>query len=168
MGSDRDFTEEQLEICNRIKSCQDYYEVLSVNKGTTVIEIKRAYRKLALQLHPDKNYAPGAIEAFKSIANAADVLTDPDKRKQYDLFGSDGSRLSHNTCNTPNHHQHVYRDYSNYGADLSEEEIFVHMFFGNDASSQRTNPTSRRHQHHGGPVMIDHSTNNRFYTTRMI
>lgn len=50
----------------RIKRCKDYYEVLGVNKEAGDDELKKAYRKLALKFHPDKNHAPGATEAFKS------------------------------------------------------------------------------------------------------
>lgn len=50
---------------NRIKKCKDYYEILGVDKEATDNDVKKAYKKLALQLHPDKNKAPGAGEAFK-------------------------------------------------------------------------------------------------------
>lgn len=50
----------------RIKRCKDYYEVLGVSKEAGEDELKKAYRKLALKFHPDKNHAPGATEAFKS------------------------------------------------------------------------------------------------------
>lgn len=52
----------------RIKKCKNYYEVLAVRKDANVEELKKAYRKLALKFHPDKNHAPGATEAFKSNA----------------------------------------------------------------------------------------------------
>ena len=49
----------------RIKKCKDYYEILGVEKEATENDLKKAYRKLALQMHPDKNKAPGSTEAFK-------------------------------------------------------------------------------------------------------
>ena len=69
------------------------YDTLGVDKKASVDEIKKAYRKLAAQYHPDKN--PGdasAEEKFKEVQNAYDVLSDADKRKQYDAFGSGDGR----------------------------------------------------------------------------
>ena len=67
---------------------RDYHEVLGVSKTATADELKKAYRKLALKYHPDKN--PGdkeAEEKFKEAAEAYDVLSDADKRAKYDQFG---------------------------------------------------------------------------------
>src|SRR4051794_31051938 len=67
---------------------RDYYEVLSLGRQATTEEIKKAYRKLAIQFHPDKN--PGdkkAEEKFKELSEAYEVLSDPQKRQMYDQFG---------------------------------------------------------------------------------
>jgi molecular chaperone DnaJ len=72
---------------------RDYYEVLGVGKNATKDELKKAYRKLAMQYHPDRNPDnKEAEEKFKEAAEAYEVLTDDDKRAKYDKFGHDGLR----------------------------------------------------------------------------
>lgn len=66
---------------------KDYYEVLGLTKGASEEEIKRAFRRLAKQYHPDVNKDPGAEEKFKEIGEAYAVLSDPEKKRQYDQFG---------------------------------------------------------------------------------
>ena len=67
---------------------KDYYKILGVEKGAGEEEVKKAYRKMALKFHPDKNKEPDAEEKFKEIAEAYEVLSDDSKRAQFDTFGS--------------------------------------------------------------------------------
>ncbi len=72
---------------------KDYYEILGVDKSTSIDDVKKAYRKLAMQYHPDRN--PGnkeAEEKFKEATEAYEVLSDQDKRSRYDRFGHEGVR----------------------------------------------------------------------------
>ena len=73
-----------------MNSKRDYYEVLGVNKNATDDELKRAYRKLAMQWHPDRCKDPDAKNRFSEISEAYEVLSNKDKRAQYDQFGFDG------------------------------------------------------------------------------
>lgn len=75
---------------------KDYYKILGVDKNATQEEIKRAYRKLAMKYHPDRN--PGdksAEEKFKEITEANEVLSDPEKRKKYDALGANWNQYEH-------------------------------------------------------------------------
>ncbi|MBB1086673.1 molecular chaperone DnaJ [Limosilactobacillus fastidiosus] len=69
---------------------ESYYDILGVKKDASEKEINRAYRKLAAKYHPDINHEPGAEEKFKKINEAHEILSDPQKRSQYDQFGSAG------------------------------------------------------------------------------
>ncbi len=68
----------------------DYYDLLGVSRGDTEEDIRRAFRKKAMEYHPDRNRSPGAEEKFKEINEAYQVLTDSKKRAQYDRFGHSG------------------------------------------------------------------------------
>lgn len=95
---------------------RDYYEVLGVQKGASKDEIKDAYRKLALQYHPDRNKEPGAEEKFKEISEAYAVLSDDQKRAQYDNLGHAGFDQRYTS-------EDIFR-----GADF--DSIFRDMGFG--------------------------------------
>ena len=68
----------------------DHYETLGVSREASAEEIKKAYRRLARQLHPDVNPSEDAAEQFKSVTHAYDVLSDPEQRQHYDMGGSQG------------------------------------------------------------------------------
>ncbi|XP_055715420.1 dnaJ homolog subfamily B member 14-like [Phlebotomus papatasi] len=76
---------EQVKHVERVKRCKNLYEILDVSTTSTNQEIRKAFKKLALVLHPDKNHAPGAHEAFVKAQNAMNILTDPEKRTTYDF-----------------------------------------------------------------------------------
>ena len=84
-------TPKQRELVTRVNRAKDYYDIFSCDKSASEADLKKAYRKLALQLHPDKNTAPGAEDAFKKVNKAWDVLSDKGKRSTYDMFGADAA-----------------------------------------------------------------------------
>ena len=75
---------------------KDYYKTLNLVKGASDDDIKKAYRKLALKYHPDKNKEPGAEEKFKEVAEAYEILSDPKKKEIYDKYGEEGLKMGSN------------------------------------------------------------------------
>lgn len=125
----KSYTEDQRQGVHRIKNCKDFYEILGVPKNASEDDLKKAYRKLALKFHPDKNFAPGATDAFKAIGNAYAVLSNPEKRQQYDQYGdlsAPSSAPQHQGHSRPGFHRNFHRDFE---ADISPEELF-NIFFG--------------------------------------
>ena len=79
--------------CLSIKPAgKDFYKLLGVPADASEDDIKKAYRRMALKFHPDKNSDPDAEDKFKEIAEAYEILTDPKKRAIYDQYGEEGER----------------------------------------------------------------------------
>ena len=114
---------------------RDYYEVLGVSKDASESDIKRAYRKMAAQYHPDVNHEPGAEERFKEINEANEVLSDADKRSRYDQFGFAGVDPNFAGAGGGN-------PFGGFGGFGDIGDIFG-SFFGGGAS-RRSNPNAPR------------------------
>lgn len=126
----KNFSQEQVEAVKKIRRSKNYYEILGVGKDFSDAELKKSYRKLALSFHPDKNKAPGAAEAFKAIGNAYAVLSEPEKKRQYDLYGEEEGSSSRGHRRTNRGGFYEYEDPSHgFQGDMTAEEIF-NMFFG--------------------------------------
>ncbi len=137
---------------------RDYYEVLGVSKNATAEEIKKAYRKKAIQYHPDKN--PGdkeAEEKFKEAAEAYDVLSDANKRARYDQFGHSMGPQGFGGGGG-------YDGFGGFGGGMSMEDIFAHFgdifggrFAGEDAFGGfggAAGGRARRHVNRGTDLRI--------------
>lgn len=118
-------------------SKRDYYEILGVSKTATPEEIKKAYRKVAIQYHPDKN--PGnkeAEEKFKEAAEAYEVLSDADKRAQFDRFGH--SKPGQGGFSGGGHHMNMDDIFSQFGDIFGGEGGPFDSFFGGGGGGGRT------------------------------
>ncbi len=102
---------------------KDYYKILGVDRGATPEQIKKAYRKMAMRYHPDKNHGDDSTEErFKECAEAFDVLSDPQKKQEYDTYGSVGNQQG-----------------NPFGGGFNMDDVFSRFgdFFGFGGQSQR-------------------------------
>ncbi|KAL0340576.1 UNVERIFIED_CONTAM: Chaperone protein dnaJ 49 [Sesamum radiatum] len=127
------YTEEQVTVVREIKRKKDYYEILGLEKSCTAEDVRKAYRKLSLKVHPDKNQAPGAEEAFKMVSKAFQCLSDEESRKKYDLLGSEEPVYERRGGGV-----NGMRGFNGfYEGDVDADEIFRNFFFGNASSHHR-------------------------------
>jgi len=101
---------------------RDFYKILGVPRGSSENEIKKAYRKLALKYHPDRNKEKGAEEKFKDIGRAYEVLSDKKKKQTYDRFGEEGLQNGGSTGSTGSNQS---------GQSFSDAHDIFNMFFQN-------------------------------------
>jgi curved DNA-binding protein len=121
----------------------DYYEVLGVKKDSSTQDIKKAYRKLAMKYHPDRNKGDKeAEEKFKKLSEAYAVLSDPEKRKEYDTFGASGFQQRYSQ-------EDIFRGFDL--GDILKEFGLGGMGGGFRASSGQGSPFETFFFHGGGP-----------------
>ena len=107
-------------------SARDLYEVLGVSREASEDEIKKAYRRLAREHHPDVNGDPAAEGRFKEVAGAYEIFSDPEKRQRYDAFGQAGG---------PG------------GQGFADIQDIFDLFFGGGGFPGTARPTRRRPRH---------------------
>lgn len=138
----------QDEIKKVKRAGDDYYAVLGVDRDSGDDVIKKAYRKLALKLHPDKCSEPGAEEAFKKLSEAFSTLSDPQKRRIFDQCGADGLRGGGGGGGGG-------------GMDINPEDIFQAFFGGmqpGGATFMRGGAPGMQFSSGGGPGVFHFST----------
>ncbi|XP_038710653.1 chaperone protein dnaJ 49-like [Tripterygium wilfordii] len=119
------YTEEQIAIVRQIKKKKDYYEILGLERTCSVEDVRKAYRKLSLKVHPDKNQAPGSDEAFKLVSKAFQCLSNEENRRKYDVTGSEEPVFQRRTT------RHAGQGYNGfYDTDFDADEIFRNFFGG--------------------------------------
>uniref|UniRef100_A0A2P2LC53 Uncharacterized protein MANES_14G131700 n=1 Tax=Rhizophora mucronata TaxID=61149 RepID=A0A2P2LC53_RHIMU len=118
------YTEEQVTIVRQINRKKDYYEILGLEKSCSVEDVRKAYRKLSLKVHPDKNQAPGAEEAFKAVSKAFQCLNNEESREKFDVTGNDEPVLERRAASSGYQYSGGYYD------DFDPDEIFRQFFFG--------------------------------------
>lgn len=113
-------------------SKRDYYEVLGLTKGATQVDIKKAYKKLAVKWHPDKNpnNKEEAVQKFREITEAYENLSDPEKRKIYDTYGFEGPKASTFSHFDFNQADDIFAKFFSTNGFDNDQDGFFKDFFG--------------------------------------
>jgi len=151
----RTYTPEQAEHTARINQSSSFYDILQVDENASPDDIKRAYKKLALKMHPDKNIAPGAEEAFKRVGSAYNTLSDETSKRHYDASNRDIRKDPYKdyrqASSAQPSRQYEYEEERSGAGDygFGFYDLFQRMFFG--ATRERERPRQRTYYtNHGG------------------
>ena len=130
---------------------KDYYKILGVPRAASEDEIKKAYKKMALKYHPDKNKTSGAEDKFKEVAEAYEVLSDKQKREVFDRYGEEGLKSGGPAGNAPGGFTYEFRG--------DPREIFSRMFGGDNPFGNMFSGGSSTMfmQHDGGEEDMDYT-----------
>ncbi|CAD6272476.1 unnamed protein product [Miscanthus lutarioriparius] len=136
LNVDQAYTEENIRVVQDIRKKKDYYAVLGVERRCSVEEIRKAYRRLSLKLHPDKNKAPGAEDAFKLVSKAFKCLSNDQSRRTYDQTGTiEDHEFNEQYPNVmrqgaARQRRPARSGFYNYEEDFDPDEIFRSFFYG--------------------------------------
>ncbi|EEF45548.1 chaperone protein dnaJ 49 [Ricinus communis] len=160
LNGEKNYTEEHVELIRQVKINKDYYSILGVEKTSSVEDIRRAYRKLSLKVHPDKNKAPGSEEAFKKVCKAFKCLSDDNSRRQYDQTGL-VDEFEYNQQYNVRRTRRRRNVHDFYDDDFDPNEIFRSFFGQTDMfrahhvyRSGATAGQQRGEFHGGGPSLL--------------
>ncbi|XP_062231213.1 chaperone protein dnaJ 49-like [Phragmites australis] len=146
---DHGYTEENVRVVQDIRKKKDYYAILGVERRCSVEEIRKAYRRLSLKVHPDKNKAPGAEDAFKLVSKAFKCLSNDQSRKTYDQAGTiedhDFNVQYYNVMRrgAARRRRQGRSGFYNYEEDFDPDEMFRSFFYGTHDNLFRAQNTYR-------------------------
>ncbi|KAL6844986.1 hypothetical protein ACP4OV_025159 [Aristida adscensionis] len=156
---DQGYTKENSRVVQDIRKKKDYYAILGVERRCSVEEIRKAYRRLSLKVHPDKNKAPGAEDAFKLVSKAFKCLSNDQSRKTYDQAGTiEDHEFNEQYPNVmrrgpARRRRQTRSSFYNYEEDFDPDEIFNSFFYGTHDNlfhaqhTYRARGTGRQQQH---------------------
>ncbi|KAJ1262566.1 hypothetical protein BS78_09G118700 [Paspalum vaginatum] len=154
---DQGYSEENIRVVQDIRKKKDYYAVLGLERRCSAEEIRKAYRRLSLKVHPDKNKAPGAEDAFKLVSKAFKCLSNDQSRRTYDLTGTiDDHEFNERHPNVVRRgtarRRPARSGFYSHEEDFDPDEIFSSFFYGTHdnmfraQNTYRARGTGRQHQ----------------------